>query len=215
VTLLKFDVVTRTADRCTGRVVGIRMNVESGMIAALVIRPDSKHQSDYLVPKKLVSALSPFVHLNCMSSDLERCGEAAVAEVMPAPIGCMSYPSWEPIKQVHEDLKNPFGRVAVGRTRVILPPSEAELLANQCVFATDGVVGRMRGVVMSENLGRVSELLLDRARRPRRLPMFVPVNLLTDWRSMELSITGAELQALIDQKSSIAPPVDQTLPGRI
>jgi hypothetical protein len=201
VPIFSFDIVTRTTDRCTGRVVGIRISADSRAITALVIRPDAQHRSEFVVPKRLVNASSPFVHLNCTSSELEHYGKASVVEVMPAPIGGASYPSWKPLQQVQEDLTNPFGRIAVGRTRALLPPSEVELVANQPVFATDGVAGRLKGVVMSENLGMVRDLVLERAHRPRGLPMLVPINVLTDWRSLELSLTRTELNALIDTKS--------------
>jgi len=201
VPLLKFDAETRTTDLSAGRVIGVRVDPESRMIESIVVRPDSYPGGRYVVPRKMIELSSPLIQIDCTASELEPFDQSTVTEVLPASAGARCYPSWQPLQQVREDLKNPFGRVVVGRTRLLLQGSEVEIVANQFVFGTDGVVGRMRGVVTADDFEEVTELLLEQVKF-RRNPMTVPIDLLVDWRTMDLGASSRQLGSFAHSRSS-------------
>jgi hypothetical protein len=198
VALLKFDAATRTTDLVTGRVAGVRVNPDSRTIGSIVVQPDSRSGVGYVVPSEMLEPTSPPINIDCTFSELERFEKSTVTEVLPAGVTEVFYPSWQPLQQLREDLKNPFGRVVVGCTRPLLDPAEVELVSRQFVFGSDGVVGRLRGIATENGFNEVTELLLEHVRWPRRNRMKIPVDLLTDWGTMELSVTSRQLSSLGD-----------------
>jgi hypothetical protein len=196
VALLTFDAVTRTKDLVTGRVAGVRIDPDSRSIGSIVVQRGSGSGAGYVVPSEMLEPTSPPINIDCTSSELERFEKPTLTEVLPLGVTDVFYPSWQPLQQLREDLKNPFGRIGVGCTRPLLDPAEVELVSRQLVFGIDGVVGRLRGIATENGFNEVTELLLERVRWPRRNRIKISVALLTDWVTLQLSVTNRQLSSL-------------------
>jgi hypothetical protein len=194
--LLCFGTKTQCTDGAEGRVVGLRANTQSRSIEAIVVRPNGGSAQDHIVLAKMAEIRADVIAIECTGPELERLpGRVSVASVLPATACPRLYPPWQPFQQIWTDIHNPFGRVLIGPTHPVLEPTEVEMSPGQVLFGTDGVVGRLGGVVTEEVPREITKLLIERVRPSRKGFVGVPVDLLADWETRDLLVNSRQLDS--------------------
>jgi len=165
--------------RCTDGVCGTLRRVVVDPVARslthLVVEPGHRERDGHLVPIALVSAAGPEIELSCSLAEFEKLEQAQELRFLPGARGQWSY-------QQQDMLSWPYyGRGAAGpgvgiggmgrnwsvqsegRTASYerIPAGEVQVRRGEPVHATDGLIGRVQGLVVDPADHHVTHVLLD------------------------------------------------------
>ncbi len=199
----------RCVDGVCGKVVRVVVDPVARSVTHLVVQPGHWVGLGRLVPLDLVAAATPNgVRLRCTRAEFDELGFAEDAHFAPGT-SLDQYPGYsaeqllmlpyysrvvgDDMPQTQED--EPAGSYGS------LPPDEVGVRRNKRVYATDGEIGRVEGLVIDPGNRHVSHVLLQEGHVFGRKEVAIPIGAVTGTvDDVQLNITKQQAENL--------PPVD-------
>jgi len=195
----------RCSDGVCGKVTHVVVDPVERAVTHLVVEPRHWPGLGRLVPVDLVDAATPKeVQLHCTRAEFDRLGFAEDSDFAPrtsldqysgySAEQKLMWPYYSPIEgegmpQTGED--EPAG--AYGS----LPPGEVGVRRNVRVYATDGEIGRVEGLVIDSGSHRVSHVLLQEGHLFGRKEVAIPIGAVTGVvDGVQLNITKQQAENL-------------------
>jgi len=162
------------SDGACGRLARVVVDPVARALTHLVVAPRHGHAVQRLVPVELVASSAGDIRLACTLAEYTQLLDAHEREFLPAPPGDWGYPPGEMLSLPY------FGAVGYGVggpvlglgtgildagahtvTRERVPPGEVQVRRGDQVDATDGAIGRVRGLVVDRADHHVTHVLLE------------------------------------------------------
>ncbi|MHB8244635.1 MAG: PRC-barrel domain-containing protein [Acidimicrobiales bacterium] len=175
----------------------------------LVVEPKHGHSGGHLVPVELVEAATPAtVSLACTISHFESLDNAEEVEFIPGAAGTWGYGQGQMMSLPYFGLGMGMGGLAGGMaggpqavTYEKVPLGQVQVRRGERVHATDGVIGRVQGLVIDPADHHVTHVLLDEGHLWGQKQVAVPIAAVTGVEE------GVRLNLTKDQVKEL-PPVD-------
>lgn len=202
------------ADGPCGKVTQVVIDPVAEAVTHLVVAPAHHGGSARLVPLHLVAGGPHHIRLGCSRADFDRLDPAEESQFVPDLGGYTAYGPGEVLTWPYYGLGGGIGMgVGTGAdgTQVVthdaVPPGEVSVQRGDRVYATDGPIGRVQGLVVDTGSGHVTHVLLEEGHLWGRKDVAIPIRAVkrTD-DGITLSIGKAEVRDL--------PPVDIDRPPR-
>jgi len=208
--------IASCTDGACGHVSHVVVNPVARTVTHLVIEPKHDHGPGRLVPLDLIDATTGEIRLRCTLAEFSTLRPAQETEFMPGT-GYLGDPGYGR-NQVHclplyalelpgvvYDLGEPSPPREVPYDSV--PLGEVETYRGETVYATDGEIGQVEGLVVEPGGHHVTHVLLQEGHMLGRKEVAIPISVVTKVGGLiELSITKQQVKDL--------PPVDIHHPGR-
>jgi hypothetical protein len=176
---------------------------------------------DRLVPVELVDSVDERIHLRCTKAEFDGLDPAIEDHFMPAPPGDWGYHGFDlvslpyfgligyggvvgPVADPTAGIRPPGPRIV---TRDRVPAGEVEIRRGDRVHATDGEIGRVRGLVIDPADHHVTHVLLDEGHLWAHKTVAIPIG------AVESVDDGVRVALSTDAVRDL-PPVDVDLPPR-
>jgi hypothetical protein len=155
-------------------------------VTHIVVAAKHHRLGGHLVPVALVRSTSPTVTLACTTAQLAQLPDSETTEWFPVPTSAFAGLG---------GMGAPGHLQAVVRDRV--PYGECEIVRGDRVFATDGPIGRVHGLVTLPADEQITHLLLDEGHPWGRREVIVPIDALEAIdNGLRLNLTKAEILSL-------------------
>jgi len=155
-------------------------------VTHLVVAARHHRKGGHLVPVDLVQATSPSLLLRCSTAELSEMADAETTEWFPVPTSAFAGLG---------GMGAPGHLQAVIRDRV--PYGEVEIVRGDRVFASDGPIGRVRGLVALPPDEQITHVLLDEGHPWGRRGVMVPITALeTIDNGLRFTLTKTQILAL-------------------
>jgi sporulation protein YlmC with PRC-barrel domain len=193
-----------------GTVTRVVIDPVARTITHLVVDPGPGGGLARLVPLDLVDATSGEIRLRCTRAEFDELDPAEETRFLP---GTPGYPGYDPDQM----LLLPYYGVGMGLglgataapvavTYDTIPLDEVEVRRGEHVHATDGLIGRVQGLVIDSGSHRVTHVLLQEGHLWDRKDVAIPIRAVTGVADgIRLSLSKQQVQDL--------PPVDIQHPG--
>jgi len=179
-------------------------------VTHLVVEPRHRRGLGRLVPVELAEAAGDGVRLRCTVAEFERLDSAEETQFVPGTLGYEDYGpeqvlSW-PYYGLHGgQAGGVVGADVPGVSRTVtydtVPEGEVEVRRGEPVYATDGPIGHVHGLVVDAASRRVSHVLLAEGHLWGRKEVAIPISAVLDVRDgIKLQISRKEVADL--------PPVE-------
>jgi sporulation protein YlmC with PRC-barrel domain len=198
-----------------GHVSHVVVNPVARTVTHLVVDPKD-HGPGRLVPVDLVDATAGEIRLHCTLAEFKTLRPAEETEFMPGT-GYSGHPGYGPdnvhflplyalqLRGVVYDLGEPSAPREV--TYDSVPLGEVETYRGETVYATDGEIGQVEGLVVEPGGHHVTHVLLREGHMLGRKEVAIPIRAVTKVGGLiKLSITKQQVKDL--------PPVDVDHPAR-
>ena len=163
----------------------------------LVVEPRYRPGSGHLVPIDLVASTTGGITLSCTTSQFEALEDAQETQFLPGAAGEWGYGEQDALSLPYfalrmggigmgmgdlgvGDLGSGTGLQASAPDRV--PAGEVEVRRGDHVHATDGAIGRVRGLVIDPSDHQVTHVLLDEGHLWGHKRIAIPISAVTDIR---------------------------------
>ncbi len=199
-----------------GHVSHVVVNPVARTVTHLVVDPKDHHGPGRLVPLDLIDATTGEVRLRCTLAEFKTLRAAEETEFMPGT-GYLGHPGYGPdqvrclplyalqTRGVVYDLGEPSAPREVSYDSV--PLGEVETYRGETVYATDGEIGQVEGLVVEPGGHHVTHVLLQEGHMLGRKEVAVPISAVAKVGGrIELSITKQQVKDL--------PPADIDHPAR-
>jgi hypothetical protein len=179
------------------------------VLTHLVVEPKHGREKGRLVPIALVSSTTQGVLLACTRADFDKLEQAEETQLLPAGVGQWGYGHDEMLSWPYYGLggaaalgmggsvmmRDPDRPLVVTSDRV--PLGEVEVRRGQNVFATDGAIGRIQGLVIHPGDHCVTHVLLDQGHLWGQKRVAVPISAVKDAADgVRLNLTKDEVRDL-------------------
>jgi sporulation protein YlmC with PRC-barrel domain len=193
-----------------GKVKRVVVDPLAQAVTHLVVEPRHRQGLGRLVPVDLAEATGDGVTLRCSTEEFERLDSAEETQFVPGTIAYEEYGpeqvlSW-PYYGLHGGQSGGVAGAAVpGVSQTVtydtVPAGEVEVRRGEHVYATDGPIGHVHGLVMDAASRRVSHVLLAEGHLWGRKEVAIPISAVVDVEDgIKLQISKKEVADL--------PPVD-------
>ena len=203
----------RCTDGVCGKVIRVVVDPVARAVTDLVVQPRHRPGLGRLVPLDLVDAATPKeIRLRCTRAGFDGLGFAEDTHFAPGT-SLEEYPGYSAeqilvlpyYRRVGGEDLSPAREEPVGRYGS-LPAGELEVHRNKRVYATDGEIGRVEGLVIDPGNHHVSHVLLQEGHVLDRGEVAIPIGAVTGFvDGVQLNITKQQVQNLppvgIDQPS--------------
>ena len=184
----------------------------------LVVEPKHGRQRGHLVPVNLVASTTDGIRLACTTAEFEKFDEAEETQFIPGGNGRLGYGQDHMLSWPYYGLggMGSYGTgsrsrgMGTGRARapsgqVItndrVPVGEVEVRRGEHVFATDGPIGRVQGLVVHPGDHCVTHVLLDEGHLWGQKRVAIPIGAVKDVNDgVQLNLTKDDVRDL--------PPVE-------
>ena len=198
-------------DGACGEVARVVLDPIERAITHLVVQKRHGYDLGRLVPIGLVkTSTQQELRLNCTRAQFETLEEAKETELIPGPGDPWGYGPNQMLMMPLFGLRGVgtgIGGVGPGigplpqtvaHTYDKVPPGEVEVRRGQHVHATDGPIGRTRGLVVDPSDHKVTHVLLDEGHLWGKKEVSIPITAVTgvDDDGVRLSLTKAEVADL-------------------
>jgi len=203
------------ADGTCGTLVRVVVDPVARRVTHLVVEPVHRRGLARLVPVELVDDRGGALRLRCDAAGLARLEEAEETQFVPATDGALGYRADDVWHLPYYGLGMGWGpglAMATGEAvePVVhdrVPVGEVEVRRGQPVHATDGVVGKVQGLVVDRRDHHVTHVLLQEGHLWGRKQVAIPIAAVTSVAGgIRLSLTKEEVRDL--------PPVPVDGPPR-
>jgi hypothetical protein len=177
----------------------------------LVVEARHRQGNGRLVPVDLVeSATAAGVRLRCSMAEFEALEDAEETRFLPGPSGEWDYGEGQVLAWPYYGLDiGGLGSVSMPEPLAVtydrVPVGEVEVRRGEHVHATDGEIGRVRGLVIDPSDHHVTHVLLDEGHLWGEKQIAIPVSTVEDMKA------GVQLNLTKDQVRDL-PPVDVVPP---
>lgn len=179
------------------------------VLTHLVVEPKHGREKGRLVPVVLVSSTAQRVVLACTRSEFDKLEEAEETQFVPGGTGQWGYGqdqmfSW-PYYRLGGAGALGMGGLGMGRgaerplvfTNNRVPLGEVEVRRGEHVFATDGAIGRVQGLVIHPGDHCVTHVLLDEGHLWGQKRVAIPISAVKDATDgVRLNLTKDEVRVL-------------------
>jgi sporulation protein YlmC with PRC-barrel domain len=179
-------------------------------VTHLVVEPKHRQGLGRLVPVELAETTGNRVTLRCTVAEFERLDSAEETQFVPGTLGYEEYGPEQVLSWPYYGLQGGQaggveGADAPGVSWTVtydtIPEGEVEVRRGEPVYATDGAIGHVHGLVIDASSRRVSHVLLAEGHLWGRKEVAIPISAVTDVREgIKLRISKKEVEDL--------PPVD-------
>jgi hypothetical protein len=202
-----------------GELARVIVNPVARTVTHLVVAPKHHRGVGRLVPVELVQASDKTIHLRCTSAEFERCDDAEESQFLPytdpesgSTGGALSWPYYG----LHFD-SEPTGSTgfatldapAVPKPVVSdrIPLGEVEISRGDQVYASDGPIGVIEGLVIDPRDDHVTHVLLQEGHLWGRKQVAIPVSSLihSDAGLIRVGLTKEQISDLPPVRLSAAP----------
>ena len=179
----------------------------------LVVEPKHGRAKGHLVPINLVVSTTDGIALACTTAEFEKLDEAEETQFISGGSGQSGYEQDQMLSWPYYGLGGGagFGMGGVGMmtdvdrpvvvTNDRVPLGEVEVRRGEHVFATDGEIGRVRGLVIHPDDHCVTHVLLDEGHLWGQKRVAIPISAVQDVAAgVRLNLTKGEVRDL--------PPVE-------
>jgi sporulation protein YlmC with PRC-barrel domain len=163
------------SDGVCGELRRVVVNPVADAITHLVVEPKHRRAAGHLVPIDLVASTVKQIQLRCTKSDFHGLEEAKEAQLLPGARGEWGYEHEEMYSLPYYGLAGSgvgmragsgmrLGRGIHGQHVVTadrVPVGEVQVRRGEHVHATDGAIGRVKGLVVDPSDHHVTHVLLD------------------------------------------------------
>jgi sporulation protein YlmC with PRC-barrel domain len=186
----------------------------------LVVEPRHRQGDGRLVPIDIVESAAAEIQLRCTMAEFNALEDAEETQFLPGAPGQWDYQQEQMLSLPYYGLGTGTGMGLgiggmhvggpnVGPEAVItdrVPVGEVEVRRGDQVHATDGVIGRIQGLVIDPSDHHVTHVLLDEGHLWGKKTIAIPINAVKDAKD------GVRLNLTKDQVRDL-PPVDLDLPA--
>ena len=195
----------RCADGVCGKVTHIVVDPVKRAVTHLVVEPRHWPGLGRLVPLNLVDAATPEeVRLRCTRAEFDQLGFAEDTDFAPRT-SLHQYSGYSAEQTLMLPYYSPIGGEDMPQTREdeptgaygSLPPGEVDVRRNERVYATDGEIGRVEGLVIESGSHHVSHVLLQEGHLLGRREVAIPIGAVTGVvDGVQLDITKQQAENL-------------------
>jgi len=195
----------RCADGVCGKVTHVVVDPVKRAVTHLVVEPRHWPGLGRLVPLDLVDAATPKeVRLRCTRAEFDQLGFAEDTDFAPRT-SLDQYSGYSAEQMLMSPYYSPIGDEDVPQTREdepagaygSLPPGEVEVRRNKRVYATDGEIGQVEGLVIDSGSHHVSHVLLQEGHLFGRREVAIPIGTVTGvLDGVQLNITKQQVENL-------------------
>jgi len=175
-------------------------------VTHLVVEPKHRLGLARLVPVGIAEATPDGVRLRCSMTEFEDLDSAEETQFVPGTIGYENYGpeqvlSW-PYYGLHGGQAGGVAGAAVpGVSQTVtydtVPEGEVDVRRGEPVYATDGAIGRVHGLVIDKGSRRVSHVLLAEGHLWGRKEVAIPISAVLDVRDgIKLQISKKDVAGL-------------------
>ncbi|MDA8315569.1 MAG: PRC-barrel domain-containing protein [Actinomycetota bacterium] len=168
------------------------------VLTHLVVEAKHREGLGRLVPIDLVSSSSTEIHLRCTMAQFEALDDAEETRFLPGASGQWGYAQDQMLSQPYYGLgmggagglgaggaggAGGMGGMGMGSPQPItsdrVPPGEVEVRRGEHVHATDGPIGKVKGLVIDPSDHRVTHFLLDEGHLWGKKQVAIPMSAVT------------------------------------
>jgi sporulation protein YlmC with PRC-barrel domain len=177
----------------------------------LVVGPKHRQGRGRLVPIDLVDATADEIRLRCSAAEFDALEGAEERHFLPEPSEEMGYGAGQALAWPYYGLGGGIGGtgmdgIGLATPEIIIedrvPAGEVEVRRGEHVRATDGNIGRVRGLVIDPKDHHVTHVLLDEGHLWGKKEIAIPIGAVKD-----VAADGVRLSLTRDQVRDL-PPVD-------
>jgi sporulation protein YlmC with PRC-barrel domain len=190
-------------DGVCGKVICVVVDPVARAVTHLVVEPRHRQGAGRLVPLDLVEATAGHIRLSCTLAEFENLDHAEETQFLPGSTGFQSYPQ----DAVREFAYYGLGALGTGFgpdqtvTYETVPLGEVAVRRGDQVFATDGSIGHVQGLVVDPRSRHVTHVLLQEGHLWGRKEVAIPIGAVTVLDDgIQLKLSKQQVQDL--------PPVD-------
>ena len=183
--------------RCTDGVCGTLRRVVVDPVARslthLVVEPDHRERDGHLVPIGLVSGAGPEIELSCDLAEFEKLEQAQELRFLPGARGQWGYQQQDMLSWPYYGIGIAGAGVGLGgaggswsandegRTASYerIPAGDVLVRRGEHVLATDGLIGRVQGLVVDPAGHHVTHVLLDEGHLWGQKQVAIPIGSVT------------------------------------
>jgi hypothetical protein len=183
--------------RCTDGVCGTLRRVVVDPVARslthLVVEPDYRERDGHLVPIGLVSSAGPGIELSCDLAEFEKLEQAQELRFLPGARGQWGYQQQDMLSWPYYGIGIAGAGVGLGgaggswsandegRTASYerIPAGDVLVRRGEHVLATDGLIGRVQGLVVDPADHHVTHVLLDEGHLWGQKQVAIPIGSVT------------------------------------
>jgi sporulation protein YlmC with PRC-barrel domain len=196
------------SDGPCGQVTRVVVNPVAEAVTHLVVEPKHPHGLSRLVPLDLVEGGPHEIRLRCTRAEFEHLDSAEESQFSPDLGGYSAYGPGEVLTWPYYGLGGGAG-FGVGSgvdgpsviTEDAVPPGEVSVSRGDPVYATDGPIGRVQGLVIDPRSHHVTHVLLQEGHLWGRKDVAIPIG------SVKRSDEGITLNITKEQVKNL-PSVD-------
>jgi sporulation protein YlmC with PRC-barrel domain len=195
----------RCADGVCGKVTRVVVDPVNRAVTHLIVEPRHRPGLGRFVPLNLVDAATPKeVRLRCTRAEFDQLGFAEDADFAPQT-SLDQYSGYSAEQKLMWPYYSPIGGEGMPKTGEdeptgtygSLPPGEVGVRRNKRVYATDGEIGRVEGLVIDSGSHHVSHVLLQEGHVFGRREVAIPIGAVTGVvDGVQLNITKQQAENL-------------------
>jgi sporulation protein YlmC with PRC-barrel domain len=194
-------------DGLCGHVSRVVVDPVAREVTHLVVKPTHGHGLGRLVPLSLVDASTGQIRLRCTRAEFEKLERGEEKHFLPGSNPYPGYHEDQVLEMAHYGLRSYLGQPGQSVTYDSVPRGEVAVRRGDVVFATDGDIGQVQGLVIDPASHHVTHVLLEEGHLWGRKEVAIPISAVTGLDDgVRLSITKRQVEDL--------PPVDIDHPGR-
>jgi sporulation protein YlmC with PRC-barrel domain len=169
-------------------------------VTHLVVEPKHPVGAGRLVPLVMVKRDGDAVRLACSSDDFEKLEAAEETRYLPGVDADLGYGPDQAWGLPYYGLGS-FGGLGIGYPEAIVydrvPPGEIEVQRGDTVYARDGNIGKIQGVVIDPRDNQMTHVLLQEGHLWGKKEVAIPVSAVIDVKDgIRLSLTKEEVKGL-------------------
>jgi sporulation protein YlmC with PRC-barrel domain len=186
---------TFCSDGACGEITRVVLDPVTRMVSHLVVEPKHRQGLGRMISWVLLDVSTAGILLKCTSAEFDTFDHAEETLFLPGTGGRAAYVAGHPLPQPYEGLVDVIGEVPQPVTYDTIPQGEVELRGAELVEATDGEIGRVRGLDVDWDSGQVVYLLVYESHVWGRRELAIPIEdvaVIAD--GIRLNIAKSEVQ---------------------
>src|SRR6185312_1217320 len=191
-------------DGSCGEVSRVVVDPIAGTVTHLLIEPEHRHGLGRLVPLDLVSVVAGDIRLRCTLAEFNKLDLGQDIQFLPGAGGWGGYAPGQVLAWPYYNLgarRTGGGSASQVATYVAAPLEEVAVRRGEHVRATDGLIGRVQGLVIDPDRGQVTHVLLQEGHLWGRREVAIPISAVAE-------LNGGIWLRIAKQDVEDLPPVD-------
>jgi sporulation protein YlmC with PRC-barrel domain len=191
------------SDEACGTLNRVVVDPVAKALTHLVVEPQHPRGIGRLVPVDLVETSEQGIRLRCTQAEFEQLPDAEETQFLPAAGGLWGYHDADLLAWPYFGLgANGLGGYGADVTPIpfthdVVPSGDVEIRRGEPVYATDGPIGRVQGLVIEPSDHAVTHVLLDEGHLWGKHRVAIPVAAVSGVEDgVRLTLTKAEVKDL-------------------